>query len=630
MGSVCPRCRREPTRADGICEAHGLYAVPPAEVANLERAPLLGVVVEGRYALVGHIGVGGMGAVYRAHQLVIDRDVAFKILHSAAASGEVARARFRREAQVIAGLQSDHTVRVFDFGEVTRGGLAGTLYMVMDLVEGFSLSERLRGGPLLVEEVGLVLAHVANSVDEAHQKGIVHRDLKPSNILLTEHQGQRRAKVIDFGIARTEDSDHTHQGNALGTPAYMAPELWPSDVDVAIDGRVDVYAMGVVLYQMLTGRKPFPGRDMLALADAHRNRVPPPLASDDAQLAMFNPVIARSMAKRPEDRYATLGAMAADFERYRVAAVARFGPTDTFTWTHPPMIPAGLVEPSGSSQILQGALEAETLAEPVPGRGLGRGFGRGSGQWWPAVALVAVGVSIGLTILMQTRGEGEGARGVGAVVAPGDEVVMRAAGGDGTRARGGGQGVGPRVGLGVEPIAAAEDAPAAEGRAAELGAGAAVEGASAGMGAAAIEGAPADSAERPAEIPAQGTAERNAEQAAERTAAPAAERAPAPKTTAPKTTAPKTTAPKTTAPKPAATAERVAEPARTARPAAGGSNIGRDIERALAACACSDARRFLDRAAQPGAGLSDRDVRAFGRRITRCRRPDLGEECTGF
>ena len=362
MGSVCPRCRREPTRADGICEAHGLYAVPPAEVANLERAPLLGVVVEGRYALVGHIGVGGMGAVYRAHQLVIDRDVAFKILHSAAASGEVARARFRREAQVIAGLQSDHTVRVFDFGEVTRGGLAGTLYMVMDLVEGFSLSERLRGGPLLVEEVGLVLAHVANSVDEAHQKGIVHRDLKPSNILLTEHQGQRRAKVIDFGIARTEDSDHTHQGNALGTPAYMAPELWPSDVDVAIDGRVDVYAMGVVLYQMLTGRKPFPGRDMLALADAHRNRVPPPLASDDAQLAMFNPVIARSMAKRPEDRYATLGAMAADFERYRVAAVARFGPTDTFTWTHPPMIPAGLVEPSGSSQILQGALEAETMS----------------------------------------------------------------------------------------------------------------------------------------------------------------------------------------------------------------------------------------------------------------------------
>ncbi|MCB9554116.1 MAG: serine/threonine protein kinase, partial [Myxococcales bacterium] len=415
MGSVCPRCRREPTRADGICEQHGLYGVPPAEAENIDRAPLLGVLVEGRYALIGHIGAGGMGAVYRAHQLGIDRDVAFKILHSAAASGEVARARFRREAQVIAGLQSDHTVRVFDFGEVARGPLVGTLYMVMDLVEGFSLSERLRGGPLLVEEVGLVLAHVANSVDEAHHKGIVHRDLKPSNILLTEHQGLRRAKVIDFGIARTEDSDHTHHGNALGTPAYMAPELWPGDIELPIDGRVDVYAMGVVLYQMLTGRKPFPGRDVLKLADAHKNRPPPPLSADDPRLAMFDGVIARAMAKRPEERYPTLGAMAEDFERHRLAAEQRFGPTDTFTWTHPPMPPAAAAEPSGSSQILQGALEGATIAEPVPP-------GRSGGRWWPALALVAVGVSIGLTILMQTR---EGPAPAARVAA--SEAVMRAA-----------------------------------------------------------------------------------------------------------------------------------------------------------------------------------------------------------
>ncbi|MEZ4436755.1 MAG: protein kinase, partial [bacterium] len=437
MSSVCPRCRREPTRPDGICEVHGLFAIPAIELENLGRAPLLGHIVEGRYALTGHIGAGGMGAVYRAWQLGIERDVAFKILHSAAASGALARARFRREAQVIAGLQSDHTVRVFDFGEVTDGALIGTLYMVMDLVEGFSLSERLRGGPLLLEEVELVLGHVANSVDEAHLKGIVHRDLKPSNILLTEHQGQRRAKVIDFGIARTEDSDQTHAGNALGTPAYMAPELWPSDHPTTIDGRVDVYAMGVVLYQMLTGRKPFPGRDMVVLAEAHKLRAPPALSSTDPRLAAFDPVIARAMAKNVEQRYPTLGALAVDFARHRAAVEQHYGATDAFTWTHPP--PAPLNEQSGSSQLLQGAVETATALDPEPPA-------RRGSRVWPVLALVAIGVAIGLTVLMQ-MGTREGvspptetvqiggpppvAAARPRLVMPVDEPVMRAAPGGG-------------------------------------------------------------------------------------------------------------------------------------------------------------------------------------------------------
>lgn len=593
MSNVCPRCHREPTRADGICEAHGLYAIPPAEVENLPRAPLLGRIVEGRYALIGHIGAGGMGAVYRAWQLGIERDVAFKILHQGAASGALARARFRREAQVIAGLQSDHTVRVFDFGEVTDGALAGTLYMVMDLVEGFSLSERLRGGPLLLEEVELVLGHVANSVDEAHVKGIVHRDLKPSNILLTEHQGQRRAKVIDFGIARTEDSEHTHAGNALGTPAYMAPELWPSDHPLPIDGRVDVYAMGVVVYQMLTGRKPFPGRDMVALAEAHKLRAPPSLSHTDPRLAAFDPVIARAMAKDIDRRYPTLAALAADFARHRVAVEQLYGSADAFTWSHPP--PARVTEQSGSSQLLQGAVETATALDPGPSPPR-------SSRVWPVLALVAAGVAIGLTVLMQTRGTTDrveaperpetvrvggppptAATARPTLVLPPEEPVMRAAPGAADKD----PAVEPRS---PAPTRAAEPAPDPE------------------------------PAARPTAAPEPA--------APEATPEPAAPKPAATKPATPKPAAPKPVATKPAAPKPAA---RPARRAPDPPPAATGSTpLARDIERALGTCECREARRLLDRAAQPGAGLDDRAVRSLRRRVTRCRRPDLGETCSGY
>lgn len=341
LGSICPQCGQVPTRSDGRCGDHGLYAIPPGELAHIRKAPLLGQLIEHRYALVGYIGSGGMGAIYRARQLGIDRDVAFKFMHAGQGAGATARERFKREARVVANLQSDHTVRVFDFGEIAEGQLRGALFMVMDLVEGISLARRLRIGPMPLDEIALLLAHVADSVDEAHAKGIVHRDLKPSNILLTSYHGQPRAKVIDFGIARVEDSDHTLHGTTLGTPSYMAPEMWPSDDPTPITGRVDVYAMGVVLYQMLTGVKPFRSRELLLLFDFHLNHPVPSLAGDDPILAQLEPVVMRAMEKNPDDRHGSLSELARDFSDRLAAAASHH---DTESLSVPFQTPSGRAE----------------------------------------------------------------------------------------------------------------------------------------------------------------------------------------------------------------------------------------------------------------------------------------------
>ncbi|MEO8031681.1 MAG: protein kinase [Gemmatimonadota bacterium] len=262
-----------------------------------------------RYAIERELGAGGMATVYLAEDLKHHRKVAVKVLRPelAAAMGED---RFVREIEVAARLQHPHILGVLDSGDAS-----GFFYYVMPYVEGETLRDRLaRSGELPIPDAVRLLGEVAEALSVAHHAGVVHRDIKPENILLSG----RHALVMDFGVAKavTEASGRqqlTTAGVALGTPAYMAPEQ--ASADPQMDGRVDIYAMGVLGYEMLTGHTPFPGLNPQQTLAAHVTQAPPPLAPQRAGLSpVLEAVILRCLAKRPADRFQTADELAAALE----------------------------------------------------------------------------------------------------------------------------------------------------------------------------------------------------------------------------------------------------------------------------------------------------------------------------
>jgi serine/threonine-protein kinase len=224
-------------------------------------------VLDDRYELVARIGSGGMGSVFRAHDRRLDRTVAVKLLRSS--GDEVHRARLQAEARFAGGLQHPGIVRVYDYGEERSGHpddpAAVTPYVVMQLVDGEPLSQRLRRtGPLPAAEVAAVVAGVADALAEAHARGVVHRDLKPSNIVLTP---TGEPVLVDFGVARSDSADPlTETGSIIGTVDYLSPEQVEGH---RATGASDVYALGVVAHQCLTGTSPFHRESQVATALAH-------------------------------------------------------------------------------------------------------------------------------------------------------------------------------------------------------------------------------------------------------------------------------------------------------------------------------------------------------------------------
>src|SRR5512136_429236 len=199
----------------------------------------------GRYEVKSELGRGGMAAVYLATDPRFKREVAIKILPPQLLSDPVYRARFEREAQTIAALEHPAIVPVYDFGEED-----GQLYLVMRYMPGGSLADKLANGTLLPCEVVHIIARITSALDQVHSRGIIHRDLKPGNILFDQYD---EPYLSDFGIARLTEGANTLTGSAiLGTPAYMSPEQARGDTD--IDGRADLYAVGAILFQMLSGK----------------------------------------------------------------------------------------------------------------------------------------------------------------------------------------------------------------------------------------------------------------------------------------------------------------------------------------------------------------------------------------
>ncbi|NEW41617.1 protein kinase [Nocardia cyriacigeorgica] len=265
-------------------------------------------VAFGRYRLGRIIGEGGMGRVYEAFDTVTDRTVALKVLPEGTANNHEFRERFRREAHAAARLTEPHIVPIHDYGEID-----GHLFLDMRLIDGVDLNAVLtREGPMPPARAVHIIEQVAAALDAAHAAGLVHRDVKPSNILLGDRDF---AYLIDFGIARNDaDTAMTSVGTTLGTFAYMAPERFtpgqPSDA------RADVYSLACVLYECLTGTRPFPGTSAPEQIAAHLTSAPPrPSLGRDGAAVAFDDVIARGMAKRPDERYARAGEFAAAARR---------------------------------------------------------------------------------------------------------------------------------------------------------------------------------------------------------------------------------------------------------------------------------------------------------------------------
>lgn len=258
------------------------------------------------YEIVEKLGQGGMGVVYRGVDGRLGRTVALKFLSAASSGDEVARKRFIQEARAASAVEHPNICSVYDIGESDDGNV----FIVMPCYDGETLDRRLSRGALPAEEALDIAAQVASGLDGAHQQGIVHRDIKPSNIFITR---RGEAKILDFGLAKLSDQQRlTRSDTTVGTVHYMSPEQASGD---AIDGRTDIFSLGVVLYEMLAGRLPFPGEHAAAVIYGILHNDPAPLPPSDSPLEQqAAAIVARALQKKPSDRYATAADMLADID----------------------------------------------------------------------------------------------------------------------------------------------------------------------------------------------------------------------------------------------------------------------------------------------------------------------------
>jgi serine/threonine-protein kinase len=275
----------------------------------------------GRYEIIDELGHGAMGSVFRAKDPAMDRIVAVKTIHSGALASEQSseyRQRFFREARAAGALSHPGIVSVFDVGEHE-----GTPFLVMEFIAGRTLSDAIKKGERSsLERVCEIGQQIAEALGHAHRKGVIHRDIKPANILLaaSETDGAEQAKITDFGVAKLAAGEITTTGQLLGTPAFMPPEQFTGG---PIDGRADLFSLGVILYWMATGEQPFPGETMSAVSYkiVHTEPVPPAKLNPAIPAALDN-LILKSLAKNPADRFQTGEELAQALAQLRTGAKA--------------------------------------------------------------------------------------------------------------------------------------------------------------------------------------------------------------------------------------------------------------------------------------------------------------------
>ncbi|PYS90321.1 MAG: hypothetical protein DMF64_15205 [Acidobacteria bacterium] len=361
----CPKCGTVYDTTNTLCPNDGAVLVKTGDT-------LLGQTLAGKYRIDEKISEGGMGTVYRATHILMEKQVAIKVLHPALAADEKIVARFTREAKAASRISHPHALSVTDFGE-DEGGI---VFLVMEYLRGRTLKEVIRAsGPLRLSRAVEIARQVAGALDAAHAEGVVHRDLKSDNIMLEEVGSTTDwAKVLDFGIAKIQepvgqDPELTAPNLIIGTPQYMSPEQCSQAAE--IDKRSDIYSLGIILYEMLVGHVPFTGASATEIMLKHLQEPPPSVLAERTDLpAAVGDVIARALSKRREDRQQSAGELGEEFaaaaESTAPAVAAEVGRT---TDEQPGVSTDRIVVPTGAQELRTTASEdydETTVVHPTP------------------------------------------------------------------------------------------------------------------------------------------------------------------------------------------------------------------------------------------------------------------------
>lgn len=317
----CPECKRAYDDANSFCVFDGKQLA-----LSEETDPCIGLIIDGKYRIDSKIAKGGTGTVYEATHLQLNAKVAIKIIHPHLASDPRALERFRREALITMRVRHTNAIAVMDFGMTTMkmrnlsstgngspmvdtGGDASSVYVVMELLDGVTLDHRLRErGFLTPQEANPIMQQICAALHVAHEHQIVHRDLKPENVFFHKDEEREVIKLVDFGIAKykgkVENEDEemrlTQAGFVVGTPFYMSPEQCGG---FEVDHRSDIYSLGVILYQMLTGKMPFEGAKASIIVMKHITEKAKPIYEIRPEIpAVINAVVMHALEKKPEDR----------------------------------------------------------------------------------------------------------------------------------------------------------------------------------------------------------------------------------------------------------------------------------------------------------------------------------------
>jgi beta-lactam-binding protein with PASTA domain/tRNA A-37 threonylcarbamoyl transferase component Bud32 len=344
-------------------------------------------VYNGRYELVRLVARGGMAEVYLARDLLLDRPVALKVLFPELSVDRTFVARFRREAQAAANLSHPNIVPIYDWGESDR-----TYFIVMEYIDGRPLSNLLRAdGPMPADQAAAVGAEVAAALGYAHRQGVIHRDVKPGNVLIAN---DGTVKVADFGIARAKaDESLTQTGAVMGTATYFSPEQAQGE---NVDSRSDVYSLGVVLYEAVSGKPPFSGDNPLAIAYKHVREEPARLTGLDPEVPdAFEAIVFHALTKDPAQRYQTAEQLRADLLRFRYGRTVdapALAPVSGFAATE--VVDAGPAGAVAAGAVAAGAVAAGALAAGAVAAGAVPG-GVGAGEWAGGAGGAAAGAAGG-------------------------------------------------------------------------------------------------------------------------------------------------------------------------------------------------------------------------------------------
>jgi len=303
----------------------------------------------GRYEIVELVGRGGMGVLYRARDAVLDRNVAVKMMLLDFTTDQTARDRFQREARAVARLQHRNVVTIHELGEVE-----GTPYIVMEFLTGKDLDAMLKGDvPMSLAQKLDVVIQLCDGLGYAHEQGIVHRDVKPGNVRVLE---DGTVKILDFGIAKFAQSSITQSGMIMGTPSYMAPE---QIMGKPVDGRADLFSVGVLLYELLSGQKPFTGESPTTVVYQIIHVEPPPVNASVPELPeSLHEIVSRALQKNPDDRYSRASEMSSDLQMVKMMIDLPLKTTDGDTGPQATMGPLHATALGAKAAVASGAMTA--------------------------------------------------------------------------------------------------------------------------------------------------------------------------------------------------------------------------------------------------------------------------------